>query len=447
MVRFDLSSFALSPLVLLAAFGCNSATETDEGGSTDGVGQWTPLPPVNEKGIGGGLCDEPVDGSVIADPTADLKETGSYGQPGYVQPGARPNGDGTFTIVMPECTQKIRGLLIQNGADNQSGVGVARLWGFAFIRGSLWAADRSHEQQLELLLKVIDEFATLTEHPELVNAPIAIQGGSRTSAFSFFLAAQRPERVIAWATDALGPNPSDASPGALKIPGVITVGQNDHYQEVVDGSMKPLREQGAFVTAGMKWNAGHETKQAHQLIWPFFDQVIRARLPADADTTKGPVELKDYPAEEAWLGNVDNWADAAPASEYTGDPKTAAWLPNAYIARVWQSLGVEEPSATMTAPLGWGRIGKYSGSINGGFASFKTPLTLVASVPEEGSEAHFYSGSLDLGAGVWSDGNLKLENVLLPAGIRPISVVLPSGKPLSRPVGITVLGNSYSAEK
>jgi hypothetical protein len=62
---------------------------------------------------------------------------------------------------------------------------------------------------------------------------------------------------------------------------------------------------------------------------PWFDACLTARLPDKAEA-----KLKAMPTEGATLAPL--LGDAAqPAAKFTGDIKTAVWLPNAQVAKAW----------------------------------------------------------------------------------------------------------------
>ena len=58
----------------------------------------------------------------------------------------------------------------------------------------------------------------------------------------------------------------------------------------------------------------------------------------------------------AGLGDPNTWggdlATIAPASDFKGDPARACWLPDAYVAAVWQAFVVREPKLSIAAPDG-----------------------------------------------------------------------------------------------
>jgi hypothetical protein len=68
--------------------------------------------------------------------------------------------------------------------------------------------------------------------------------------------------------------------------------------------------------------------------------------------------LKPYPEEAGWLGDPATWrasaATIAAVKNYRGDASQACWLPDGYVAAVWQAFVVREPKLTVISPAGLG---------------------------------------------------------------------------------------------
>ena len=103
----------------------------------------------------------------------------------------------------------------------------------------------------------------------------------------------------------------------------------------------------------VQWGRKHEWGQSNNLFWPFFDEVIRQRLPADASAINGPVKLRPIDPGLAWFGDPTTWkatAVIAASQRYSG-PKTAAcWFPGPQTAHAWQAFVVEKPLLRITSP-------------------------------------------------------------------------------------------------
>ena len=80
------------------------------------------------------------------------------------------------------------------------------------------------------------------------------------------------------------------------------------------------------------------------LLYPFYKDIIRARLVQDAD---GQVSLRDMDPQAGWLGDARSF-HAAPAREHKGDTASASWLSSAYIAALWRMMNTS-PAGRLTA--------------------------------------------------------------------------------------------------
>ena len=87
----------------------------------------------------------------------------------------------------------------------------------------------------------------------------------------------------------------------------------------------------------------HECGNQRYLAIPWLDACLTARLPKES----GGV-LRAMPTDGAWLASPTS-TEALPASKYSGDPLTAAWLPNERIAEAWMQY-VKDTALTDTSP-------------------------------------------------------------------------------------------------
>lgn len=312
------------------------------------------------------------------------------------------------------------------------------LRGFAYLSGATWTeANRSSfDAQAALLHSALDEFAQATDHSELRTIPLAIMGGSRFSEFGAKYAARYRERVLAYVA-VVGGNGA-AVPG---VPALMIVGEEDGGAGTISNSFISTRKNGALVAPALIWGAGHICDRCNDLAWPFFDEVIRARLPAGG-APQGVAE------ESGWLGDIQTWGNTAPFSDYRGNKQAAAWLFNASFARSWQAFMLKQPLATMTwptQPYTWANgFSQEPAPLVGGKAraiSASRPIDLRASLrqPSSGPFA-FYAGDTKIGDGIVSanGATVELKGMRLKPGMYSISV-WQNENPVSWPAGLLVL--------
>jgi hypothetical protein len=111
----------------------------------------------------------------------------------------------------------------------------------------------------------------------------------------------------------------------------VNFGGGEKGKRPWDGSVATFEEyraQNAPIGFAPDPRTAHYCGDSRYLAIPFFDVLLNMRLP-DAGHEMKPVDLST-----AWLATP--FSDTAmPAAEYKDDPKKAAWLPNAAIAKIW----------------------------------------------------------------------------------------------------------------
>jgi hypothetical protein len=375
----------------------------------------------------------------------------------------RINSTGDLAIWLPPNARPVRGILFRNGSGvrmnpadpawrsevaqnrEQAVRQIASLWGFAYLSGAVWTEENrsSYEQQEALLHSALDEFATAANRPELRHAPLLISGGSRFSAFSAEYAARYPARVIAY--DVINGGNGTFAPG---VPGIMFLGAEDSSSYHVGASFARDRAQGALLAVALIWGTGHNCDRCVDLAYVFFDQMVRLRLPADADPRTGPVALKPLDEADGWLGDVSNWTTIAPYDQYAGDKRKAAWFPNRTLALLWQGFMLKQPLATLTWPT---QPYKWSDGFTQEPAPFfgrkirdlssarPVDVTATSGQPTNGS-FEFVANDRLLGAATLApDGKtLTLTGASLPPGLYGF-VVTQQGRAVAWPAGLVLL--------
>ena len=203
-----------------------------------------------------------------------------------------------------------------------------------------------------LLYTRLQAFAEKANHPEIANAPLFLYGHSNGTGFSAIFPATEGARVWAWISMRPGTTFQVFQPGGAPVPGLVIFGEDDQL------FARQSKEQNMAVVETMRkkhgalWNSVIESKTGHgptdrtwPLVFSFLRHSFAARVPADADATRGPVKLNTLNATSGYLGQ--NWDAAkggyqtlaiAPFAEFTGDKSTASWLLDAGYAADWQTF-------------------------------------------------------------------------------------------------------------
>ena len=355
--------------LLSAVAACNTAFAADvelsetlqlpECHSTDWVRANTG---VKSQGTGNIILDEAKWGTPAANQVIeqhwDWKLSDAQWAEAVKQKGEGKKEDVKFDLWIPESVKSARGIVVISGhgsgealyehaelrkIDRELHLALFKFNGNPMQRG-FWPRS--------LLYDRLKDFGARSQHPELANAPLFLYGHSNGTGFSAIFPATEGARVWAWVSMRPGTTYQVYQPGAAQVPGMVIFGEDDDF------FARPSKEQNMAVVEAMRkkhdalWHYAVEPKTGHApgdktwpLVFSFLRHSFAARVPADADATKGPVKLNEIKAESGHLGQ--NWKATtagyqtlpiAPFSEFTGDPSTASWLLNASFAADWQTF-------------------------------------------------------------------------------------------------------------
>jgi hypothetical protein len=342
----------------------------------------------------------------------------------------------TISIWIPEGVKVLRGVIINpfyiNLVEREDYHELAKLWQFGLIGANFFGVKGD---DYGALLSAMKEFAANSGHKEIEHLPIVFNGFSAGSGMLMKMAGMWPERVIACGPVGLEVGPD--SPETRKIPVITIFGEKDmHQMEKLTRKLPEQRKEGAMWAIAVNWGLRHEYANANDLVWPFFDQVIRYRLSKNQTALNGPVQLRDYREEDGWLGDISTWnssfATIRAYKDYTGDKTKAAWFPNEYVARTWQAFVSHRPGLRITYPTSK--------------AEEKTTLTvgsefeiITESTTSTGAkEVIYYDGCHPLAKKTLGPNRAVFRG--LESGVRAlIALSTADGKPaLSKPVAVVV---------
>jgi hypothetical protein len=105
-----------------------------------------------------------------------------------------------------------------------------------------------------------------------------------------------------------------------------------------------LRGKGGLIGVAVDPLTSHECGNQRYLAIPWIDACLSARLPK---TSGDP--LQPMPTAPAWLAPATGH-EATPAAKFTGNPLTAAWLPNEAVAKAWMQYVKDTAVADLTPP-------------------------------------------------------------------------------------------------
>jgi hypothetical protein len=291
---------------------------------------------------------------------------------------------------------------------------------------------------------VVRELAEFTGIRHLPNVPVMITGASFAGGHTAHAARAMPELTIAAAPVIIGMAGANTEDRAvLQVPHMHIYGSIDGRHMRDAEKWTPILRKGRALWANAPmWMVAHRQHKANALIYPFFLEAMRLRVPAGADFTKGPVKLKTLKEADGWVGLTDTWRTncpkVAPFRDYKGDPGRAVWLPSEKAARVWQAFVSFDPRTVILFPT-------YDGSETyGGLPPRQwhnscmeadKPFELLAIGPlGKGLKVQYYSGTRRIRK--LGGGNYRVRLEGLPPGLHSIYAVteVDGRKEISRPV-------------
>ena len=243
------------------------------------------------------------------------------------------------TVVIPEGLKTVRGLLVNAcyaWGDSRQDWKICEyyrqfmhLHGFAYVgctgtassaRPGPPPADDSAKARHRAIFDAFEDsvqvIATVSRHPELVNAPYVGVGFSAGGGFTLNLMAFAPEKTIAAVSYCSPYNfkrriTLPVSDALLSVPSISITGEEEGFNAPlapdvdpntglarIDEVFVPYRPQGAEYSWLERQGLGHAYDENRQdvLGMPLLDAAVRARYPKDGDAIKGPIKLIELTA-------------------------------------------------------------------------------------------------------------------------------------------------------
>lgn len=269
-----------------------------------------------------------------------------------------------YSLWIPMEAQPVRGVIFnpfspssQEAPTLKHWHEACRLWRFAYLTANYDGVSR--KEFATTFRAALAEFAKLSNRPELERAPFCVLGMSRGGGYSRAFALEFPDRALAVAPVCLEAPPDE--PVLRSIPFLTVFGEKDGGQmQKIMTSHPQHRANGALWGVAVQGGRGHEFAKANNVVIPFFDAVLRRRLPANGSVADATVQFRDFPLAEGWYGDVSAWSDKrrggaiAPAADFRGDASRQAWLPDRRTARGWQVFVSADKLVQIVEPPGLG---------------------------------------------------------------------------------------------
>lgn len=181
--------------------------------------------------------------------------------------------------------------------------------------------------------------AAVSHHPELIGAPLLMQGMSTGGCLVNKVVSQIPARTIGFVTMKSGGLGCDVTGnGVSSVPGYFFVGDLDDpfTNGATFSNFASGRGAGAVWAFAIERGTGHTWVANHALVFTWAAAVADQRLPV-SPTSGAPITLRPLSDASGWLGDPLSFLiGGAPC--FTGIRPQASWFPTEKSARDWQSM-------------------------------------------------------------------------------------------------------------
>lgn len=287
--------------------------------------------------------------------------------------------DSTFYLWTPPDATIIRGLIVhQHGCGEGASTGgqtaaydlhwqaLARKWNFGLVGSNYGKTDNCSDWydpekgSRRALQMALAHFSQQIGHPEIIDAPWALWGHSGGSVWAFRMFDANPERCIAvWLRSGRPTVFEGSEVGTVteltnakkQVPIVCNCGLKEKDHELFhlgwDANrlfFETWRPQGALLTWAPDPKTNHECGNSRYLAIPYFDEVIRQRLPG-LGSSGPPLD----PVHKGFWEGSDETFEISHIGKHLPEP-LGSWLPSENVARVWQQFVRKGEVADTTPP-------------------------------------------------------------------------------------------------
>ncbi|NQZ08144.1 MAG: hypothetical protein HRT35_13380 [Algicola sp.] len=188
----------------------------------------------------------------------------------------------------------------------------------------------------QALLNAFAHFGKVAGKPEMAQLPTLMWGHSAGGQFNYGFASWAPERVIAFTAIKGGYYLPEAQAATMQVPALFLTGELD-IQRRIDGIHKVVekyRAKGALWASAQEVHGGHGPGHTDDLIVPFFQKMVDARLPESVNSYRDIIELR---AGKGWMADNDSFKLTHSSSQNLVNPGLS-WLVDFEFAQQWQAF-------------------------------------------------------------------------------------------------------------
>lgn len=273
-----------------------------------------------------------------------------------------------YTIFIPEGISRLQATFIHQHGCTMEGRGAAtaydlqyqafaKKWKLAIVGPDLYAAKGNCHDWRNVssgsglaLIKTLQEIGAVSGHPELAQIPWLLWGHSGGGYWTLSMLSKYPERIMAVFGYSPAFEPGTYPSAALKVPVMMR-----HGGEIGDACcwQTSIREFGKLRSSGGLVSIAYTPYQSHNYSFvrymaiPFFEAVLRQRLPVTAGGTY--TGMKGMDEKKAWLADTAS-GNIYKAAVYPGKRNAAAWLPDSLTAVKWREYIITGTIVDHTPP-------------------------------------------------------------------------------------------------
>ncbi len=255
---------------------------------------------------------------------------------------------------------------------------------------------------VECYPQAIGRLAEVSGIRHLRNIPFCATGASAAGGASAKAANLHHEHCVAAAPTLIGmAGAKTAGRAVLRTPHLHVFGSKDGgHLEDVESWIPRLREDHALWAPTPMWRVYHRQHKSYAIVFPYFIETLRLRVPDGADYARSAPKLKTLNLQSGWYGLAESWytsyPEVVPVRGYKGKSKGLVWQPNELTARIWQAFVSQNPRTVIHFPRFEGHNNYGQPNPHGwknSFLAADEPFELVASGPlGKDLKAQYYAG-------------------------------------------------------
>jgi hypothetical protein len=284
-------------------------------------------------------------------------------RPAAAQEFTAAAGNVSVKLTIPDGITKLKGVLAFTARGLASGwAGSAQFKdlakrieaGLAIVSGGDDLNDKSYpgrcaSGEFNAVPDAFTKLAMMANHPELAHVPLVGLGHSHGGDYWNWFNACHPERMaMVFVHSSGGVNYGAA---ALKVPVFYTIGMMDLVERgsgMPRAGMFANRAKGAPMSLVL-YPGGHDTQfpaEIYDLTTSIIEGIFKLRVPADADASKGPVQLNDIDESSGnyWVGDLYT-KEISQYSGFKGNKALTSFLPSQELANRWKMVGPALPAS------------------------------------------------------------------------------------------------------